>query len=143
MDVGVTGHAKTRRRFIWIATGVELGLLFGAATFVRLQHIHVPNPVVALSATAVLSAHLLLWWIYWRTLDEAFMEANKSAWLWGSVVGAAALVPLMAFLPSERLEGLLGPLPVGKWMALGVVAVLFAQVTGFFVAYGAWWLRRR
>ncbi|THD64696.1 hypothetical protein [Phenylobacterium sp.] len=99
-------------------------------------------PVIGVGWIAAVTWALLL---YWRRLDEAAQEAQKSAWLWGGSFGMAAgwladaAMSLPGVYPSVRhvVLSLGGALIVGG----GLVAV--GAAAGFLIAWAIWWGARR
>ncbi|KRA74962.1 hypothetical protein ASD89_09275 [Caulobacter sp. Root656] len=105
-------------------------------------HPQIP-PMVELAAklaVAAGSAGLLLWALapWWRSLDEAVREANKSAFFWGGQFGIlfAFLLGMieMTSTPFQRPR-------VPEWM-LGVIIALVCQWVGYVIFHLIWWLRR-
>jgi hypothetical protein len=98
---------------------------------------------VALSLSA---AALWLTGLYWRAIDEAAREAQKSAWLWGGSIGLAAGMLLVAWA-SNHWPGLAELVPSKAWqdspMVAGALTVVLAQLAGFLSAWAFWWWRRR
>lgn len=100
-------------------------------------------PVVELTAqlaVAAVSAGLMLWALapWWRSLDEAAQEANKSAFFWGGQFGIffAFLLGMieMTSTPFQRPR-------VPEWM-LGVIVAMVCQLVGYAIFHLIWWLRR-
>lgn len=84
--------------------------------------------------------------IYWRRIDEAAREAQKSAWFWGSgcgaLVGFAGVMSLVSQDPT--MGGWLPPdASAADLVQVGATAVLTCQVIGFFIAWAIWWWRMR
>lgn len=83
---------------------------------------------------------------YWRQIDEAAREAQKSAWFWGSgsgaILGFAAVTALAMRDPA--LGGWVAPdAPAAVLVQAGAIAVLASQLVGFFIAWAIWWWRMR
>jgi hypothetical protein len=84
---------------------------------------------------------------YWRRLDEAAREAHKAAWLWGSMgvlyVALGAVAFIFALQPDLALPEKFGGASPATWLAVGVTALAYAQMTGYLIAWAIWWLRKR
>lgn len=99
-----------------------------------------------LSAVAFASAtpFVLLWW---RRLDEAAKEAHKFAWYWGGSAGiiAVAIAFNVLMAPGSHIvtADFLGADQPKDLLAMGMTAVLAAQVIGYTIAWIGWWAARR
>lgn len=83
---------------------------------------------------------------YWRQIDEAAREAQKSAWFWGSGVGAMVGFVGVSWLAvrDPTLGGWLSAdASAASLIQAGGVAVLACQCVGFFIAWAIWWWRMR
>ena len=91
--------------------------------------------------------------LHWRGLDETAREAHKSAWFWGGSFGLAfislALVALM-FAPgsgdalADYANANRGHIhPTTFAILMGFLACCLAQMVGYALAWGRWWLKRR
>ena len=84
--------------------------------------------------------------VYWRRIDEAAREAQKTAWFWGSMGGVALLG---AVEPLTRRDGPLQlPLLVGgpdphAWLLTGAAYLFLAQASVATVIWVLWWIRAR
>ena len=93
--------------------------------------------VVLLAAGAVASV------IYWRNIDEAAREAHKFAWFWGGSSAMLLALPAPFLLGDARLIALLGTRSPAEWTAVGMVALIIAQLIGYGLVWAGWWLRQR
>jgi len=121
---------------VGLATGAILG--FGDASGM---------PVSVQTAILGISLILAVGYCSWAfaRLDEAAREAHKSAWWWGAsggMVVAALFIPALLQGSDLGLGRIMGDQP-GDLVIGGAFAVLLLQVAGYFVAWTAWWLRRR
>lgn len=113
-----------------------------ALVMVLRYHPDIP-PAVELAAQLVVaagSAGLMLWALapWWRSLDEAAHEANKSAFFWGGQFGILFALLLgvieMTSAPFQRPR-------MPEWM-LGVIIAIICQSVGYAIFHLIWWLRR-
>jgi hypothetical protein len=125
-----------------------LGLLGVAAGFALARAAGMDAPPglrwAVLAATLVSAVWLTL--IYWRRIDEAAREAQKSAWFWGS--GAGALVGFAGVTSLASRDSTMGGwLPPGAsaeaLVQAGAMGVLACQIVGFFIAWAIWWWSKR
>lgn len=84
--------------------------------------------------------------LYWRRIDEAARDAQKTAWFWGGSIGAVlGFVVLM--LQAGRDLTLWGFLPPDaspiQLLQAGAFGVVLGQLAGFLVAWAIWWWRMR
>lgn len=96
--------------------------------------------LVAQLAVATGFAGLMLWALapWWRSLDEAAREANKSAFFWGGQFGLFfALFLGMIEMTSTSFRRPRMP----EWM-VGVIIALVCQSVGYVIFHLIWWLRR-
>jgi len=96
------------------------------------------------AVTLVIAAWLTL--AYWRQIDEAAREAQKSAWFWGS--GSGAILGFAGVTALAMRDPTLGGwveanAPAAALVQAGAIAVLACQVIGFFIAWAIWWWRMR
>ena len=105
---------------------------------------------VAVSVAARLLAMVLafgLTLVYWRRIDEAAREAQKSACFWGVGLGVAALGVIEPLVSgsggSVRVPVLVGEGASFDWLVSGALYLLFAQGLFALVLWGAWWIRAR
>lgn len=122
------------------------GLLLAAATvcvlaFMMFGLALLPAGVRGLAAIAVFCLLCVTVFYHWRTIDEAAREAQKAAWLWGSVTGAV----VAAFAAPAALALLAGRWPdvfvAEALFFAGIVYVMLAQALVFLAFWAAWWLR--
>lgn len=78
-----------------------------------------------------------------RRAEEFVQERSKFAWYWGSLIGLAIGVPLLALFLWGDTSGVMplagaGPRAVRTAFALGALAPVVAQLAGF-VAVSLWW----
>jgi hypothetical protein len=90
---------------------------------------------------ALLVFALVITVLTWRRLDEAAREAHKWSWYWGATVGMTLAVPLFFF--GAQSAAIRGGLGLENSFVTGALTVLALQITGYGVAWGYWWLRRR
>lgn len=84
---------------------------------------------------------------YWRRIDEAAREAQKTAWFWGGSVsmGVATLYVLGVLAPSASRDIAmldLSPEQVPAFVG-GFLLCVVAQLIGFAVCWAGWWWARR
>jgi hypothetical protein len=81
---------------------------------------------------------------YWRGIDEAAREAQKSAWFWGGSIAAGLAALVLINNPFGVLD-LIIPADADRASLLrhGAFIMAFSQFAGFFVAWAWWWWRRR
>lgn len=125
-----------------------LGLLGVATGFsmARAAGLETPQGLKWAILLASLVPAVWLTLVYWRRIDEAAREAQKTAWFWGGSAGAVVGFPGVAWLISRdvTLGGLLpADASASALVQAGAVAVLGCQVIGFFVAWAIWWWRMR
>jgi hypothetical protein len=121
------------------------GLVILSAFAARLTGYRIAIAISQIMMGVWLVAGILAVWLYWRRIDEAAQEAQKSAWLWGGGFGMVAgwiadmVMSLPGVYPSVRhlVLNLGGALIVGG----GLVAV--GAVVGFLIAWAIWWGARR
>lgn len=125
-----------------------LGLLGVAAGFAMARAAGMDAPAGLRWGVLVVSLVLAVWLtlVYWRRIDEAAREAQKSAWFWGS--GAGALVGFAGVTSLAARDPTLGGwLPSGAsaeaFVQAGAVGVLGCQVVGFLIAWAIWWWSKR
>jgi hypothetical protein len=91
--------------------------------------------------------------IAWTRLDESGREAHKFAWFYCGGFGlVAALLAVIAvhYVPAggEFVDGMIArwasKWPVGQGgFVVGVLSAAIAQVVGYAIAWGGWWLAKR
>lgn len=81
--------------------------------------------------------------IYWRNIDEAAREAHKFAWFWGGSSPFLLVLPLPLLVGDARLVALMGQRSPAEWAAIGIAALITAQLIGYGLVWAAWWLRQR
>lgn len=93
---------------------------------------------------------------YWRRLDEASREAQRSAMMWGGSYGLLAAIidcTLIAFSPAgagwvQEIATRLGERAGGRApdtsfaFLAGAMFTAVVSVTGFMIAWIIWWARR-
>ena len=106
------------------------------------------------AATDVLQTGLLtvcmaiVFWIcvvWWRGADEAVREAHKWAWYWGGSAGVVVVAIVLGLgawevidlVPADFSGDPSDLVMTGAGLTLGV------QMTGYLIAWAAWWLRHR
>lgn len=136
----VTRNRLSRGLFIAVAlVGVLAVMGFGLPL--------VPADIRGLAVIPVFVLFYAIILIYWRGIDEAAREAQKSAWLWGGAVGmTVAVVPAMFaaqhVAPWARNWLMLGQgSPEERAFVAGILYVVLAQALGFFLFWAVWWLR--
>ena len=83
---------------------------------------------------------------YWRSIDEAAQDAQKTAWFWG---GSLAMIPaiVLATLLGDPRNGpsdyLLILAPHGNMVVAGALLLGLVQLLGFTLVWAGWWLVRR
>jgi len=126
------------------ALAVGLGGLLGVASSVSRGASLGALALMALATAGLTALGVWLAVMYWRRLDEAAREAHKWSWFWG---GNIALIPLLVgfFVLVERPE-FGAPLwpgleaTPGNYVVTGGLAVAFALMAGYGVAWLYWWL---
>jgi hypothetical protein len=83
-------------------------------------------------------------WLYWRGLDEAAREAQKTSWFWGGGLGAVVGIGALALAPPLQgwVADVASPRAAGPLVA-GAVFVLVAQALGCAAFWALWWLAKR
>ncbi|PHY17507.1 hypothetical protein [Caulobacter sp. BP25] len=81
--------------------------------------------------------------VYWRNIDEAAREAHKFAWFWGGSSAMLLVLPVPFLIGDARLVALLGQHAPTDWFAIGVTALIIAQLIGYGLVWAGWWLRQR
>lgn len=135
-------HSAPRRLDGWpgflvrSAVAAAVGVIAGVGNVLLADWTH----PLALAATVLLNLVVMggavligIWW--WRDIDEAAREAHKWAWWWGGSVGLAAGGVIYLTGVSRGF----GSSDLGD----GVVLMLGAQLLGYAIAWGVWWLQRR
>lgn len=81
---------------------------------------------------------------YWRGIDEAAREAQKSAWFWGGSIGGAVAFLGMMSNPFGVVDAIV-PASADREALLvyGAVIGMVGQMIGYFLAWAYWWARRR
>lgn len=81
---------------------------------------------------------------YWRLIDEAAREAQKSAWLWGGLIGMCLALVGLKLNPLGVVD-LIVPAGLDRASLLnrGAWILAFAQLAGFLLTWAFWWWRRR
>jgi len=131
-------RTPTGRNILLLSGAFVIPLGFAAA--VAFGGLEVAEPVrlgIMLGAGAVAA-----WLVgaYWKGLDEAAREAQKSAGFWGGSFGTlAGLILLM--LPFDLLPT--AAETPRMLMVHGGMVVALCNVAGFFVAWAWWWWSRR
>ena len=105
------------------------------------------DPALRLALTLPLAAAAIwLTLIYWRAIDEAAREAQKSAWLWGGSLGMGLGI-IAVVLAAQGMFGFeaLAPADLApeRLLIRGALMMVGGQLAGFFVAWAYWWWRRR
>jgi hypothetical protein len=93
----------------------------------------------------LLGAAVPAFWLaarYWRGLDEAAQEAQKSAWFWGGSFGIAAGLFALLLLPPDLVALVPGHSP-RAFMLRGALFPTLGAGAGFLVAWIHWWWARR
>lgn len=125
-----------------------LGLLGVATGFAMARAAGMESPPGLRWGVLAVSLVFAVWLtlVYWRRIDEAAREAQKSAWFWGSGAGALIGFAGVTWLAS-RDATLGGWLPPGAsaeaLVQAGAMGVLACQVVGFFIAWAIWWWSKR
>jgi len=146
--LGLRRDAAAGRWPGWLVLLITLAVASAAGSVMAL--------LAALLDSALLNAALrgvlllvvtLLTWVYWRRIDEAAREAQKSAWLWGSC-GGLALLATVEPLVARPDGGLRAPLLFGDgsphdWLLTGAAYLFLAQAVAATLFWGAWWIRAR
>lgn len=134
----------------WIRTptGRNLLLLGGAfvapltfAALVRFAGLDVSRPFRLAIMLASCAVALWLVGVYWRGLDEAAREAQKSAGFWGGSFGTVIGLGLLVS-PLDLISLAASDSPRALMMHGGMVVAL-CNVAGFMVAWAWWWWSRR
>ena len=122
---------------------VAVGVMTAVVLTMRATGFRPPLPLrLAIGLAAAIPA---LWFgcNYWRSLDEAAREAQKSGWFWGGSLGLALGFISLGLWP-RTLARLVPPdASDERLMLLGGAVVMTAQLVGFFLAWALWWWRRR
>lgn len=131
------------------AARLILGLAIGVAILLALayaiQFSDIPRGVPLTLGIALAWGVPVSWLVlkYWRGIDEAAREAQKSAWFWGGTLGGA-VGALAILLPQFRLIDLVPPgATPADLMSYGAIGVVVAQLTGFLAAWIFWWWSKR
>ena len=126
---------------------LALIFLLGLAARFAMDHIEGIGPG-AHWLVLLLSLPVAVWLtlLYWRRIDEAAREAQKTAWFWGGSVGALlGLAGVVSWASDDPTLG--GFLAADASPALlvqsGAIGVLVGQTAGFFIAWAIWWWRMR
>lgn len=104
------------------------------------------RPAQHVLLTAFVTAALWLTLRYWRGIDEAARDAQKTAWLWG---GALAMIPGMVLLmvlgaPHRGVsDRLLALAPQLNLLTIGGLIMALVQLAGFSLAWAVWWAGKR
>lgn len=83
---------------------------------------------------------------YWRSIDEAAQDAQKTAWFWGGSLAAIPALVLASVLGDPRnglSDHLLILAPHGNIVVAGALLLGLAQLVGFTVAWAIWWAAKR
>lgn len=102
--------------------------------------------LTGLWTAAVLVIVLVASVIWWRSSDEAVLEAHKFAWYWGGTCGMAVGGVIMVMLTTAgsavSIPPVFGHSDTGR-VVVGGVGMMFAQIAGYAIAWVGWWLKRR
>lgn len=98
--------------------------------------------LIGLAAVGTIVWACLPWW---RGADEAVREAHKSAWFWGGLLACIPLIPTLILISGNQvvLERLASVGQPYKLLAGGVLLTLTFQLSGYLIAWAAWWMKRR
>ena len=110
---------------------------------------YLPDP--AAWALLALGAALTVMWTlaYWIGIGEVARDAQKTAWLWGSLLGLIGAV-MLATIPAvfPFIDAIIdwvdtGPGVVNASVVTGMLWVLAAQLIGFTIYWAGWWIAKR
>ncbi|WP_309087618.1 hypothetical protein [Phenylobacterium sp.] len=117
------------------------GLLIG-----RAEDVEALREYRGLILLASLIPALWLTWLYWRRIDEAARDAQKTAWFWGGSAGLGVGFAASMYV-AVRDPTFLGLLPPNATPAelvhAGAFGVVIAQFAGFLLAWAFWWWSKR
>lgn len=140
------GRAARGRTQLFLAfAGAAAGLVLA---FVSLRmETSVVSTVLAVIGFVVSVGSMQASMRWWKEADEAVKEAHKTGWYWGGssglAVGGGLLGLLFAIEPDFSLRQFaLFPGDAGL-MATGVLIPIVLALTGYTIAWAAWWLRNR
>jgi len=122
--------------------GAAVALPFAVTALVGMTGVSLGRTVRLTIFVAILIPVFWLVTRYWRGLDEAAQEAQKSAWFWGGSLGMMAGLFVMLLLPLDFVAGLSGRGPQVV-MAYGALFPTIGSLAGFVLAWALWWWRRR
>lgn len=129
----------------YVATLVALMLAFTAVNFgLRLAGYRPSSTVLLAMTLGWLALLFVLTGRYWRSIDEAAREAQKSAWFWGGSIGGAVAFLGMTSNPFGVVDAIV-PADADREALLiyGAAIVAVGQIVSFFLAWAYWWARRR
>jgi hypothetical protein len=139
---------------LWLtaAFGTAVIIVLGTALLAP-QLAGLGRPVSMVVVAALIVGGGVFGCLHWRGLDEPAREAHKSAWFWGGSAGFAffsmALVVLMLFTTAgdtlaDYVNANRGHIhPTTFAILMGFLGCFVAQMVGYALAWGRWWLKRR
>ncbi len=132
---------KTRRLVGLASLALALTIFIGRA--------YIPTPVAWAIFLAVLALGAIWTRAYWRHIGEVARDGQKTAWLWGGILGLGAAIFLMAIPAAYPLIGATidwvdtSPGIVNASFVAGVLWAFAAQMIGFALYWAYWWIAKR
>ena len=138
----LTIQTRNTRRLVGLAS------LVAAAAFVIGAPYFAP---VILGFLFLLFFALCAVWIrsYWRDIGEVARDGQKTAWLWGGVIGAGLATLAMTIPPLypffDRMIALIASRPnvVDPSFVAGALWIFAMQIIGFTAYWACWWAAKR
>ena len=132
------------RPLMWLALLTALLLVFTVAPHALGYVWRAPIRLLVVLAFVAIASWLT--GIYWRRIDEAAKEAQKTAYFWGGSLGAGAAFALSLWLSGPAGAGAYGVLIRTLHLPpllLSVVIVVVIQTVGFLLGWAIWWGAKR
>jgi len=122
------------------------GVMFALIGAQRMLGLALPAGGRLALAAVILIATSWLVRLYWRAIDEAAKDAQKTAWFWGASLAAIPGVVLLEVLSARRFglsEHLQSLAPHMSQLVMGGLIIILAQLAGFLLAWAIWWAGKR
>lgn len=121
------------------------GFAIGEANGIWTHAVYLRAYFVFLLCLFALALPYSLWW--WKRADEAVKEAHKWAWFWGGSLGmtAAIFCAALDYVLGLNLQATITHFfgMDGSQFIAGIAFAIIPMVSGYYIAWGTWWLRHR